>query len=97
MREFYVYIVKCSDGLYYTGVTNDLTRRIQEHNAGLNPKSFTFRRRPVELMFFETFIEPLSAFQVEKQIKGWSRCKKEALIDRDWDRLIKFSKNNQVK
>ena len=97
MREFYVYIVRCSDGLYYTGVTNDLTRRIQEHNAGLNPRSFTFRRRPVELMFYESFTDPLSAFQVEKQIKGWSRRKKEALIDQDWDRLVKFSKNNQVK
>jgi len=96
LREFFVYIVKCSDGLYYTGVTNDLSRRIQEHNSGLNNKSFTFRRRPVDLVFYETFADPYSAFRLEKQIKGWSRRKKEALINRDWDKLVEFSKNYQL-
>ncbi len=93
--EFFVYIVRCSDGLYYTGVTNDLSRRIQEHNSDLNPRSFTYRRRPVELLFYETFTDPHSAFRLEKQIKGWSRRKKEALIDQDWDKLVEFSKNNK--
>jgi len=96
LREFFVYIVKCSDGLYYTGVTNDISRRIQEHNSGLNTKSFTFRRRPVDLVFYETFNDPYSAFRLEKQIKGWSRRKKEALINRDWDKLVELSKNYQL-
>ncbi len=96
MREFFVYIVKCSDGLYYTGVTNDISRRIQEHNSDLNTKSFTFRRRPVDLVFYETFNDPYSAFRLEKQIKGWSRRKKEALINRDWDKLVELSKNYQL-
>ena len=47
-------------------------------------------------MFYETFTDPYSAFRVEKQIKGWSRGKKEALINQDWDKLVDFSKNNQL-
>ena len=93
MKEFFVYIVECSDGLYYTGVTSDLDKRISEHNAGIDNRAFTFRRRPVELLFYETYSDPYTAFRVEKQIKGWSRRKKKALIDQDWDRLIEYSKN----
>ena len=51
MKIYYVYIVKCSDNTYYIGVTNDLERRVNEHNDGLNPESYTYTRKPVELVF----------------------------------------------
>lgn len=87
----YVYIVKCSDGSYYTGVTNDIERRIAEHNSGEDENAYIFSRRPVELVFCEMLINPNEAIELEKQIKGWSRKKKEALIERNWDKLKKLA------
>ncbi|WP_298395385.1 GIY-YIG nuclease family protein [Flavobacterium sp.] len=93
MKTYFVYILKCSDNSYYTGFTNNLERRFGEHQAGKNKESYTFSRRPLKLMWFETFNDVLNAIAIEKQIKGWSRIKKEALIAQDWDRLVLFSKN----
>lgn len=87
MKLFHVYIVRCSDDSYYTGITNDINRRINEHNDGISLSSYTFKRRPVELVFYETFNDFRIAEQWEKRIKGWSRRKKEALIERNWDKL----------
>jgi len=55
MKTYCVYILKCSDGLLYTGMTNDVERRFDEHQQGLNKSSFTFNRRPVELIFYQDF------------------------------------------
>ena len=93
MKTYFVYIVKCSDNSYYTGFTNDLDRRLGEHQSGKNKDSYTFDKRPVQLMWFETFNDVLNAIAIEKQIKGWSRRKKEALIAQDWDKLVLYSKN----
>ena len=93
MKTYFVYIVKCSDNSYYTGLTNDLDRRLGEHQSGKNKDSYTFDKRPVQLMWFETFNDVLNAIAIEKQIKGWSRRKKEALIAQDWDKLVLYSKN----
>jgi putative endonuclease len=93
MKNYFVYILKCSDNSYYTGFTNDLERRLEEHNSGKNKDCYTFNKRPVELMWFETFNDVLNAIAVEKQIKGWSRRKKEALIVEDWEKLVLYSKN----
>lgn len=93
MRPFYVYILKCADESFYTGVTSDLVRRMDEHTHGVDLSAYTYNRRPVELKWFEEFSSIQRAIEVEKQIKGWSRRKKIALIERDWDKLIKFSKN----
>ncbi|WP_407484398.1 GIY-YIG nuclease family protein [Elizabethkingia meningoseptica] len=93
MKTYYVYIVKCSDNSYYTGVTNDLDKRINEHNNGYNPESYTYLRRPVELVFHYEFNDINQAIAFEKQIKGWSRKKKEAIINDDWDLLPELSKN----
>lgn len=82
--EIYVYIVECSDSSYYTGVTNNLEKRIQEHNTGIDKKAYTYRRRPVEILFFEKFSDPYSAFRLEKQIKGWRRKKKEERSFNSW-------------
>jgi len=86
-----VYILRCSDGSYYTGVTNDLETRLEQHQAGTSPKAYTYTRRPVELVFFEQFYAPEQAIEFEKQVKGWTRKKKEALIERNWQKLKELS------
>ena len=93
MKTYFVYILKCNDNSYYTGFTNDLERRLGEHNSGKNKECYTFNKRPIELMWFETFNDVLNAIAVEKQIKGWSRRKKEALITENWEKLVLYSKN----
>ena len=78
-----IYILKCSDGSYYTGLTKEPDARIEEHQSGIYPESYTFRRRPVELGWSDVVETYPEAFQWEHQIKGWSRAKKEALIRGD--------------
>jgi putative endonuclease len=90
----HLYILKCADGSYYTGVTNN-ERRLNEHENGDDPKSYTFNKRPVKLVFTEEFSDPHVAFAKEKQIKGWSRKKKEALIRGDWEELKRLSKSKK--
>ncbi len=83
---FYVYILQCSDGSYYTGHTDDLEKRVAAHKRG-EFSGYTSARRPVQLVFTEYFRSREEAFAGERQIKGWTRRKKEALVQRDWDRL----------
>ena len=66
---------------------------MNEHISEKNNDCYTFNKRPLELVWFETFNDVLNAIAVEKQIKGWTRRKKEALIKQDWERLILYSKN----
>lgn len=80
-KYMYVYILLCADESYYTGVTNDLDRRIAEHNEGISGTAYTFKRRPVKLAYHEVFTDPTIAINFEKKIKGWSRAKKLALIE----------------
>ncbi len=80
---FHVYILKCSDGTYYTGHTEDLDRRIAEHQSGAF-LGYTHDRRPVELMWSETFQTRTDALDREAQVKDWSRKKKEGLFRGDW-------------
>jgi putative endonuclease len=87
-----VYILECKDGTYYTGVTNDIDRRMAEHNEGHNPSAFTYRKRPVTLVFTYDCIDGHEAYAFEKQIKGWRREKKKALIEGRWDDLPELSK-----
>lgn len=93
MKLYFVYIVECSDKSFYIVITSNLERRIDEHNIGLKINSYTYSRRPVELKWFEQFMNPNEAIKVEKQLKGWSRRKKIALIKEDWDKLVLYSKN----
>jgi len=83
---FYVYILRCADGSFYTGHTDDLELRIAEHEAGAF-QGYTKKRLPVELVFADEFPSREDALDREKQIKGWSRAKKEALIAGDWEQL----------
>jgi len=95
MNQYFVYILLCSDNSYYTGVTNNLDRRLYEHETGFDPKSYTFKRRPIKLVFHEIFTEITQAIAFEKQVKGWNRAKKEALIQGRWDLLPELSKRKQ--
>lgn len=92
-KNNFIYILKCSDDSYYTGVTNDLPIRITQHNQGIDRKCYTYSRRPVELVYSESYPEAIYAIQREKQIKGWSRKKKQALISGDFESLPKISKS----
>ncbi|MGZ3874801.1 MAG: GIY-YIG nuclease family protein [Mucilaginibacter sp.] len=91
MKQYYVYILLCSDNSYYTGVTNNPERRLYEHEHGLDPSSYTCKRRPVTLVFHEMFNDIVQAIAFEKQIKGWKRAKKEAIIKGDWHLLPELS------
>ncbi|WP_068031873.1 GIY-YIG nuclease family protein [Rhodoplanes sp. Z2-YC6860] len=83
----YLYILRCSDSSYYVGTTRaDLEVRVAQHNAGLFG-GYTATRRPVALIFSQHFESITDAIETERQVKGWTRAKKEALIRGDWDRL----------
>ena len=90
-HNYFVYIVECSDGSYYTGVTNDVERRTLEHNNGIDPGCFTFKRRPVTLRYALRFQFIDQAIAFEKQVKGWNRKKKEALFKEDWNEIKKLA------
>ena len=92
-HNYYVYILQCRDGFYYTGITNKLEKRIAEHNEGKDIFSFTYKRRVVTLKYFERFTDVKQAIAREKQLKGWSRAKKEALFNADYDLLRELAKN----
>lgn len=86
-----VYILKCSDNSYYTGVTSDLEKRIKQHKEGAFLYCYTFVKRPIQLMFYREFDDNMKAIKFEKQVKGWSRAKKEALISGDIEKLKELS------
>ncbi len=88
---FYVYILLCSDGSYYTGHTDNPEKRLYEHNEGIL-KNYTETRRPVRLIFQQAFNTRDEAFRAEMRIKGWSRKKKEALIRDDWSEVSDLSR-----
>lgn len=86
MKKGYMYILECSNNQYYTGSTIDLERRIAQHNAG-EGANFTQKHLPVKLVYFEEFERIDQAFYREKQVQGWSRKKKEALINGEQNKL----------
>lgn len=87
----YMYILLCSNGKYYTGSTKYLEKRIQQHQDG-HGANFTKKFRPIELVYFEEYNRIDYAFNREKQIQGWSRKKKEALINGEYNKLHQLSK-----
>jgi putative endonuclease len=82
----YMYILLCSNDQYYTGSTKDLERRLDEHNSGKGA-NFTRKHLPVKLVYYEEFDRIDDAFYREKQVQGWSRKKKEALINGETNKL----------
>jgi putative endonuclease len=90
-----MYILLCSDGSYYTGIARlGLETRVAQHNAGTYD-GFTRTRRPVTLVFSEWFDNVTDAIAAERQVKGWSRAKKEALVRGDFGRLRELSKRRR--
>lgn len=88
----YTYILKCADGSYYTGSTDNLELRMRQHQSGEGAK-FTKGHLPVELMYYEEYDRIDEAFKREKQIQGWRRAKKEALMKGEIALLKSLSKS----
>jgi putative endonuclease len=88
---FWTYMLRCGDGRYYTGHTDDLEQRIGQHQSGRG-SDFTRRRPPVSLVWSETFSSRIEALEAERIVGGWSRAKKEALIAGDWSLVSHFAK-----
>jgi predicted GIY-YIG superfamily endonuclease len=91
MKPFWVYILRCSDGSYYTGHTDDLDVRLAQHVSGAIPGCHTLSRRPVKLVYASEFATREEALIAERQIKGWSRKKKEAMMRGDWAEVSKLA------
>jgi putative endonuclease len=89
----YVYMLRCADNSFYVGSAtgDDLLPRIDQHNAGSYP-GYTSTRRPVVLVWSEYFDRITDGIAAERQIKGWSRAKKEALIRSDWEGVSRLSR-----
>jgi putative endonuclease len=93
---YVVYILKCSDGSYYTGTAADLSQRLWQHTQATLPSAYTYRRRPVKLVWTSEECKNYSqALRWERQIKGWSRAKKEALIRGDYDAVHEIVKSER--
>jgi len=94
--SFWVYILKCADSSYYTGHTDNLDQRVGEHQTNAIPDCYTASRLPVELVYSQIFITREEALKAERQLKGWSRAKKEALIRGDWAEVSRLAKSKTV-
>ena len=90
----WIYILKCSDNSYYTGSAVDLEKRMAEHMAGTFD-GYTSTRLPVRLVFSCEMPTIFEAFLRERQIKGWTRRKKEALINGEWEKLVEYSRSKK--
>jgi predicted GIY-YIG superfamily endonuclease len=91
MRPFFVYLLRCADGSYYAGHTDDLESHFAKHQSG-EIGGDTATRRPVCLAWSSEMPTRADAIERERQIKGWSRAKKEALIRDDWDRIHELAR-----
>lgn len=92
---FHTYILKCRDGTYYIGHTDDLELRLAKHRDG-TLGGYTARRRPVELVWTQDFPTRHEALAAERQIKGWSHAKKDALIAGNWEEISRSARNRQA-
>jgi len=91
MHIHFVYILKCNDGSFYTVLTNNIEQRIAEHNNKQGGE-YTALRTPVDVVFLESFPSKSEAIILERQIKGWSRKKKQALIEGNWSKIAHLAK-----
>lgn len=92
MKIYYVYILKCKDESYYTGFTSNLEERINQYNEGKHLDSYTYKRRLVDLVFYCEFTNVEMAIETEKQLKKWSRAKKEVIINNEFEKLPNLAK-----
>ena len=89
---YYVYMLRCFDGTFYTGVTNDFDRRFYEHSNGTDEGCYTFTRRPLRVEYVGEFERILDAIDFEKKIKSWSHKKKRAFAGEQWENFRKYSR-----
>ena len=89
--DFFIYILKCSDNSYYVGHTDDIEKRISEHTQGLGA-GYTSSRLPVCVVYVAMFGSRIEALETERQIKKWTRAKKEALIEENWCKISKLAR-----
>lgn len=87
MNSYIVYILQCSDGSFYTGITGDFDKRWMQHRLGYFKSCYTFFRRPLTVKYHLEFQDVIAAILFEKRIKGWSRAKKIGLINNDFDTI----------
>jgi len=92
----YVYILECSDGTYYVGSTTHIEARLWQHQDSPNGAAYTRHRRPVHLVWCGEFATAAQAFAFEKQVQGWRRAKREALIRGEFDRLPGLSGRRRI-
>ena len=92
---FWIYMLECVDGSFYTGHTDNLSVRIAQHEQGTFIDCYTFQRRPLKLVYSQEFPTRHQAFQAERKIKNWSRAKKIALIKGNWQELSAKAKPDQ--
>jgi len=92
---FWVYMLKCADQSYYTGHTDNLENRLMQHQHKTFPSCYTATRLPVQLVFSQEFTTRVEALASERQIKGWSRKKKDALIHGNWAKLSMYAKRQK--
>ena len=92
---FHAYLLRCSDGSFYAGHSDNLEVRMAQHHAGAI-SGYTTARRPLVLVWSESFGTREEALSAERRVKGWSRAKKQALINGDWDRLKPLARNRQI-
>ena len=89
--SFWLYILKCVDQSYYTGHTDSLEARLAQHESGAISNCYTATRRPVELVYAVAFVSREEALTAERQVKGWSRRKKEAMMRDDWQMVSRLA------
>jgi predicted GIY-YIG superfamily endonuclease len=89
---FWTYMLQCADGSYYVGHSEDLEYRAGQHHAGTFRDCYTFKRRPLRLVWSQAFPTRIEALEAERQIKGWRRAKKQALIASDWESIGRLAR-----
>jgi len=99
MHTAFVYILECADGSYYVGSHRgvDVEHRVAEHNMGCYKNAYTFTRRPVKCVWSDWFSRFDDAVAFERQLKGWGRKKKEAVIRGEWEALPKLARRPNVR
>ncbi len=97
MKLYYVYMLRCFDGTFYVGMTNDVERRVGEHRFGLDPDCYTYNRRPLVVAHVSEFQWVQEAIAWEKHVKGWSHRKKRAFAEGAWADLKRYARGKNKK
>jgi putative endonuclease len=95
MKLYYVYMLICADRSFYIGITSDLETRVAQHEFGYDRRCYTFKRRPVKLVYSSESHYVEEAIALEKQLKGWSRAKKAALASNNWPLVHELAKRTR--